>query len=342
MKAEKGVILILCLWFLASLSLLSLGFAHRTRLELKVTGFQKDRLYALHLAKAGVTRAIAELEKDENSYDSLNESWHAHPSWQEEGWFKDKNLEEQGIDVIYHVMDEESRININTASKDLLDGLPGIDEPIASAIIDWRDEDDIPEEDGVESAYYQSLSPPYSCRNARFETVDELLVVCGITRDTFFGEDTKGNGILDPNEDDGPLSPPSDNMDGALDKGIRDLVTVYGDGLINLNTASIDVLCAIPGVTGEVAKSIIDYRSGPDGWEATDDDVPFEKMEGLQSVPGMSEYEYNQLSSLGCVSSKYFSVSCKGILRRGKVQKKVVGIVDRSTKSARILSWKEN
>jgi DNA uptake protein ComE-like DNA-binding protein len=42
-----------------------------------------------------------------------------------------------------------------------------------------------------------------------------------------FGEDRNRNGVLDPNENDGDLSDPPDNMDGTLDRGFYDYVTVY-------------------------------------------------------------------------------------------------------------------
>lgn len=341
-KEQSGVILILSLWFLAGLSLLSLGFAHRTRLEVKVTGFYKDKIYALHLAKAGVNRAIVSIENDENSYDSLNEPWHVHPTWEEEGWFGDKNSDEKKREVIYEVVDEESKININTAPKELLMGLPGIDETIASAIIDWRDEDNLPQEGGAENDYYQSLDPPYNCKNAPFDLVSELLAVKGITPELFFGEDANGNGLLDPNENDGSLTPPNDNMDGELQIGINDLVTVYGEGLINLNTASLQVLVAIPGLREETARAIIDYRSGPDGEEGTEDDEPFTKLEDLEKLPELNRYEYHQLRSMGTVSSNYFTISSHAYLRGGKVHKKVTAIVDRSKPSLRILSWRED
>ena len=35
------------------------------------------------------------------------------------------------------------------------------------------------------------------------------------------------NGVLDPNENDGDANPPTDNMDGTLDPGLLEYVTVY-------------------------------------------------------------------------------------------------------------------
>jgi hypothetical protein len=71
------------------------------------------------------------------------------------------------------------------------------------------------------------LTPARRCKNAPFETVDELRLVYGSTLELLFGEDFNRNGVLDPNEDDGSLSTPADDSNGTLNPGILDLVTVY-------------------------------------------------------------------------------------------------------------------
>src|SRR5258706_7110040 len=70
-------------------------------------------------------------------------------------------------------------------------------------------------------------NPPYRCKNANFETVDELRLVIGADWDLVFGEDANLNGILDPNENDADVSVPADNRDGKLDPGLFEYLTVY-------------------------------------------------------------------------------------------------------------------
>jgi hypothetical protein len=98
---------------------------------------------------------------------------------------------------------------------------------LAAAIIDWRDENDEVSTDGAEESTYQRLNPAYRCKNAPFESVDELRLVFGMTLDILAGEDSNRNGILDPNEDDLDTSAPWDNRDGRLDPGLWEYVTVY-------------------------------------------------------------------------------------------------------------------
>ena len=80
---------------------------------------------------------------------------------------------------------------------------------------------------GAESDTYLRLNPPYLCKNAPFETVDELRLVYGAHLYILYGEDVNLNGVLDPNENDGDVSPPSDDQNGRLDPGILEYVTVY-------------------------------------------------------------------------------------------------------------------
>ena len=70
-------------------------------------------------------------------------------------------------------------------------------------------------------------TPPYLAKNAPYETVDELRLVYNMNVDLLYGEDANLNGALDPNENDGDETPPSDNADGTLNPGLLEWFTVY-------------------------------------------------------------------------------------------------------------------
>ena len=114
--------------------------------------------------------------------------------------------------IRYGLEDESTRLNINillaadkvlpNGGRTLLMALPGMDmiedpESIADAIMDWIDEDDEPREFGAEFDYYQTLQPPYAPKNGPLETVEELLLVRGMTPQLLFGSDLNRNGRLD-------------------------------------------------------------------------------------------------------------------------------------------------
>lgn len=112
--------------------------------------------------------------------------------------------------VRYGLEDESTRLNLNTllmaeqqqegAATQLLMALPGMTEDVADAILDWLDEDDEPRPFGAEIDYYSGLSPPYACKNGPLETVEELLLVRGVTPRLLFGMDINRNGMIDPHE----------------------------------------------------------------------------------------------------------------------------------------------
>lgn len=97
------------------------------------------------------------------------------------------------------------------------------------AIIDWLDynDGDAEEPEGAESGFYQGLENPYSCKNGPMTSIEELLLIRGITPELYFG---------DPDQD-----PPQEPLSEYL--------TVHGDwrGRVNVNTAKEDVIAAILG-----------------------------------------------------------------------------------------------
>ena len=75
----------------------------------------------------------------------------------------------------------------------MLLNLPGMTEDIPPAIMDWIDTDfDMSNQGtgGAEEQYYLTLPEPYSPKNDRFETVEELLMVRGVTRQMLYGDGT--------------------------------------------------------------------------------------------------------------------------------------------------------
>lgn len=106
--------------------------------------------------------------------------------------------------------------------------IPGMTNELADAILDFIDDDDTPRSSGCESEYYSGLQPAYSSKNSPLESLDELLLVRGVTPEYLYGEDFNRNGLLDPNENDGDVSWPPDNADGALQLGWSAYLSVHG------------------------------------------------------------------------------------------------------------------
>ena len=174
--------------------------------------------------------------------------------------------------IRYGLDDESTKLNLNVllladqlgagSARTLLMGLPGMTEDVADAILDWLDEDDEPREYGAEADYYARLEPPYGPQNGSLTTVEELLLVRGVTPDLLFGLDQNRNGLVDAHESGSLGSTPgagaptsSASMAGGGDmfpqRGWSPYLTLYSaeqnmtaEGLprINLNNQDLQAL----------------------------------------------------------------------------------------------------
>jgi len=259
-SSRKGVALLMVLWIMAILTLLMYSFLGDMQVEYSIAGGYGDSRKAEQLCWSAIDLACATVMNDPQTWQSLNDTtWATNSDTFFEVPLGDgaftvfRPLYDDQQTVLWGLDDEASKLNLNTATREMLLLLPNMTEDLADSIIDWRDADSNPGASGAESSYYNTLNPPYNCKNAPFETLEELLYVKGMTPALLFGEDFNLNGVLDPNENDGDTSWPPDNMDGKLDPGLWSLCTVWskdknvdatGKKRVNLNTATPDQLAA--------------------------------------------------------------------------------------------------
>ncbi|WP_235908589.1 type II secretion system minor pseudopilin [Roseiconus nitratireducens] len=143
--------------------------------------------------------------------------------------------------------DADASLESDSLATSLLLGLPGMTPDLADCIMDWLDEDDEPRPYGAELEYYTTLPTPYEPANGPINSVEELLLVRGMTPTLLFGADANRNGVLDPDEQQ-RFSVTVDTP-GAL--GLAAYLTVHGreankrrDGSfrINVNADDLEVL----------------------------------------------------------------------------------------------------
>jgi type II secretory pathway component PulK len=209
---------------------------------------------------------------------------------------------------VFGLVDEASKLNLNIATTEMIQTLPRMTVELAAAVKDWRDADEDVTPGGAESETYSRLNPPYRCKNANFESIDELRLVSGAFLDILYGEDANLNGILDPNENDADVSSPSDNHDSRLDSGIFNYVTVYTrEPNTRTNVGNVQQLAALLQQKFETpranqillrlgataARSVLEFyiRSGmtADEFSLIEGDLMNPKTEGLINVNTASE-----------------------------------------------------
>ncbi|HBJ37716.1 MAG TPA: general secretion pathway protein GspK [Planctomycetaceae bacterium] len=87
-----------------------------------------------------------------------------------------------------------------TLPQSLLMSLPGMTIDVADAILDWLDDDEEARPNGAELEFYSTLPTPYAPKNGPIDSVEELLLVRGVTPALLFGVDANRNGVIDPAE----------------------------------------------------------------------------------------------------------------------------------------------
>lgn len=228
---DKGSVLIVVLVVCLGLVSITLLFGHAMVMSVRgsdndVAGRQAEQ--AIEGAARYAEVLMANVEKPGAFPDVTTYESDAVPLGDASVWFLGQNaLTDTSAVPVFGLVDEAGKLNLNKASQAMLEALPGMTQELAAAIIDWRDTNDELTANGAESEIYLRKQPPYECKNADFESIEELALVNGADRILLYGEDANLNGVLDPNEDDGDKTAPPDNSDGKLDAGILSYVTVF-------------------------------------------------------------------------------------------------------------------
>lgn len=228
---RRGTVLVLVMWISLGLVSIALYFGTSMMFEYRAADNSAAALEADH-AIAGALRymnlIIADMEDPGMLPDMETYVYEDVPIDDATFWFigRGDSYDATGGPV-FGLTDEASKLNLNTATQEMLELLPNMPADFAAAIIDWRDEDADVTPGGAESETYLLQDPSYMCKDAPFESVEELRLVLGAEWDVLYGEDVNRNGILDPNEDDGEETWPDDNQDGILDPGLVEYLTVH-------------------------------------------------------------------------------------------------------------------
>ena len=205
-------------------------------------------------------------------------------------------------DEVAEVADEATEgLPSESMARDLLMALPGMTIEIADAILDWLDDDEESREFGAEVDYYSSLVPPYAPKNGPLETVEELLLVRGVTPQLLFGCDVNRNGMVDLDEMvlAGQLGDlPQRGWSAHLTLYSKEQnINMFGEPRIDLNNDDLQTLYDSLSLIfpEEWVKFIVAYRqSGPyEGDEEGSDD-----FSGELDLNKRGETKFNQVLDL--------------------------------------------
>jgi len=187
MRGEKGFALVLTLVVTALMVAAAVELIHQVYVDTSLSRGFRDGQQASLLAESGAYGGIKLLQMAISSHDytSLSDQW-AVPFKQEDetGRIEITITEETGKINLNGLVNNDNTINdVNLKILKRLGTQLNIPESVWNALADWIDTDDLQLSNGAESSYYKTLNPPYSARNGRLTTVNELSLVKGFTAD---------------------------------------------------------------------------------------------------------------------------------------------------------------
>ena len=349
-RMRRGSALVMALLVVTVLSTLVMSIAFEARLEMQFARYLRDRAAATRLAESGVEIAKMLMERaggrgPAQDVEEDDDRWHDASERLAKGQSLVGLVEPVGDGyVILDIEPEPGRLNVNLLTRDDWEtvlGNAGVPEEyfdwIIDPVLDWMDEDEISNPKGAETEdYYSLLEQPYEAKNGPFDTVRELLLVKG------FSETLLTGGVFDPAElggDDsvrgssGPSFNRFSDTNGIVIAGIESMLTTYGDGKVNIQSAPYDVLRTLPDVDDILARAIMEER------EALDDDGepnPFSSVDDLFArVDGLSSAIADRIT----VNSSYYRITATG--RKGNVERRIWCIAYASGKELQFLRWCE-
>jgi general secretion pathway protein K len=256
--SQRGFALIITLIVTALLVALVTEFITDVYVDTSARQSYLDGQQASLLADSGVSGGLALLKYSlaGQSYSSLQDRW-AKPIEiaEERGTLRVTIEEESGKLSLNHIYGANGTpYGPKGEYQDIAQRLlkkQGLSLDLLDALADWVDNNDEPHPGGAETPYYAALKPAYAAKNGPLDTLEELRLVKGFSREAF--------------------------------ARLQPFVTVYSVNqaappLININTAPKEVIMALDDqLTDSLAAQILDQRKT----------TPFKSPGELTNVSGM-------------------------------------------------------
>ena len=367
---SRGAVMIVTLWIVLGIAALVLIFARSVTVELFASANQVSALQADAVAKGALQYVLAQLDGNNGALPDSTE-FPSEAVGVGAGYFwilRPPGDTETGY--CFGLVDEASKLSINEATADMLMNLPNMTVDIAGSIVNWRSPSSGGTAEGADSSYYLSLPDPYNCKNSPFETVEELLLVEGVTPQLLYGDDANRNGVLDPSEFDSTLGVSGSTVSAGttVDGGWNNYVTVYSSeqaastgrsggagtgtsagtgtgtgtgtaartlpprvGLINVNTAQTAVLLCLPGLDQADVSALTNYR-----------DTTGADLSTIAWVSkALSRAKAAAVANYITVHSFQFSADIVAVSGDGRAYRRYRAIVNAGVSPPSVLYWKD-
>ncbi len=319
---KNGFVLVCVLWVLAILTVLTVGFGHRALLDRRAAAYSLDRAQAMMMARGAVQRGAIEV-RNKAIKDAIEVA-------QEQQRAQRQGKKPRPVGGTHLGQPWARPKNLLHGDGDCFDAMEGFKDDRASYIIQdaerWIDINTAPKKllEEVDSLSRSAIRRIWRRRTkgvhdgegrASFHAVEELRYLRGIDEDNWNGERSK--------------------------TGLRFLLTSWGGGKINLNTASAPVLECVPDLKDGDINTIMKFRAGKDGKVGTGDDQGFANMEHLAEKTKISGDALHALKTYCKVSSTFFKITGVATRRGGTVRAVCSAWYEINGSSYRLVGWQE-
>lgn len=239
-RGPRGAVLITAMWIAIALTAVVLVLCREMMVE-AMSANQHESQAKVDAAEIGVEQYLLSVLENEIT----TPDYHNQVSWEKRQigdcyfWVLGVNLLDE-TQPYFNLVDEASKIDLNTSTADMFDYLPGMDQDpsIAQSMVMWRDTSGLMDGyssvtggQGMDTTYYEALDPSYHIKNLPFESVEELRLVYGITDVMLWGADTNHDSVISESE--------SNNADVSMSfqttmRGLASCVTAWGVRATNL------------------------------------------------------------------------------------------------------------
>ena len=181
--AARGQAIVPVIFVMLILTVLAITFATSAHREIRASANfdkQTQRYFAAQGAVNYAMSALAQTSNNGATYGIIPASAATDANgWMQIGdaWVKIDSIDTAGL------------IDLNSATADTLNRIPVLQQnpDVVAAIVDWRTAGTQPSANGAKSEYYNTLSPSYDSKNGLYESVEELLLVKGVTPTILYG-----------------------------------------------------------------------------------------------------------------------------------------------------------
>lgn len=196
----------------------------------------------------------------------------------------------------YQVVDEYSMLSLNSSDTSEWGEMESVGSEFAAVAADWADGDDIRNNEGAEIENYVEFG--YAAKNKPVEMVREMMFFKGVDVEQY--------------------------------QTLLRLFTVWGDGRVNINTVSSEVLSSFGGIDERVGEIIESYRN-----ESNENVI--EDSEEILKISGLSELEVELLGQYCRYETDMFRVFVEVAKDNGK--DKFMGTIRKNADKCEIVSF---